>query len=82
MVADPEGWVLGPAIMRGNLVYSLPKPCRHHEVIKHMAEAGVATPIGHGKDIQGFMTAFGFKDRRMTANILNHKGHLCSEDLW
>lgn len=74
--------VWGPAIMRGELVYSLRRPARHHDVIKAMADAGVPTPIGHGGDLQGFMTRWGFKDRVLTARLIGFKGHLTSEDLW
>jgi len=79
---DPDRVILGPAIMRGGLVYSMPRPYRHHDVIERMAKAGVATPIGHGEDLQGFMTTFGFKDRALAARIIEHKGLLTSEDLW
>lgn len=74
--------VLGPAIMRQGMVFSLPKPYRHHDVIQRMAALGASTPIGHGDDIQGFMTVYGFKDRRLTATLVGHQGHLTSEDLW
>lgn len=74
--------VLGPAIVRNGLVYSLRKPMRHNDVIRKMAEAGVATPIGHGDDIAGFMTVWGFKDRVLTGRLIGHKGVLTSEDLW
>jgi hypothetical protein len=74
--------VWGPAIMRGDLVFSLRRPARHNDVIKAMAEAGVPTPIGHGADIQGFLTRWGFKDRALTARLIRHEGLLTSEDLW
>lgn len=74
--------VLGPAIMRGDLVFYLRKPARHHDVIRAAVEAGVSTPIGNGSDLQGFMTIYGFKDRALTARIIGHNGHLTSEDLW
>jgi hypothetical protein len=74
--------VLGTAIMRGKLVYSLPKPARHHDVIREMAEAGIPTPIGGNGDVQGFMTRYGFRDRLLTAGLIGHEGLLTSEDLW
>lgn len=74
--------VLGPAIMRGELVLYLRRPARHHDVIKAAADAGVTTPIGNGADLQGFMTIYGFKDRALTARIIGHGGLLTSEDLW
>lgn len=74
--------VLGPAIQRQGMVFSLPKPYRHHDVIQRMAALGAATPIGHGEDIQGFMTVHGFKDRALTARMIGHNGYLTSEDLW
>lgn len=74
--------VLGPAITRQGLVYSLPSPYRHHDVIERMAIAGVKTPIGGGMDTQGFMTHIGFQDRQGTAALIGHEGFLTSEDLW
>lgn len=74
--------VLGPAIMRGELIYSLSRPARHHDVIRAMTEAGIKSPIGHNGDVQGFITRWGFKDRKLTAGLIGHKGHLTSEDLW
>lgn len=75
--------VIGPAIMRDGLVYALMRPARHNDVIKKMAEAGIKTPIGHGEDVQGFITKWGFKDRALTARLIGHgSGLLTSEDLW
>jgi hypothetical protein len=75
--------IIGPAIMRGRLVCYLPRPARHDDVIKAMADAGMETPIGHRPgDVQGFMTRFGFRDRKLAAALIGHKGLLTSEDLW
>ena len=74
--------VLGVAIKRGDLVCSLMKPARHHDVIRAMASIGVITPIGHDGDVQGFLTILGFQDRKQTAEMIGHKGKLFSEDLW
>lgn len=80
---DPDGHILGVAIERNGLVFSMRKPARHHDVIRAMAATGVPTPIGPGAGFtQGFMTAFGFKDRALAARIINHEGLLTSEDLW
>lgn len=74
--------VIGVAIKRNGLIYALVRPARHNDVIKKMAEAGIATPIGHGEDLQGFITRWGFKDRVLTARLIGHQGLLTSEDLW
>lgn len=75
--------VMGPAIMRGTLIFSLPAPARHHDVIRAMAEAGVRTPIGHEGDVQGFLTRYGFKDRLLTGSLVfGYRKQVTSEDLW
>ena len=74
--------ILGPAIMRQGLVFSLLKPARHHTVINKAASLGVECPIGHGADIQGFLTVEGFKTRIEAAHMIGHSEPLFSEDLW
>lgn len=75
--------VIGPAIKRDDLVCSLPQPARHHDVIKAMVDAGIRAPIGHGNDVQGFMTRYGFKDRQLTgALVFGKRRFVTSEDLW
>lgn len=74
--------ILGPAIMRQGLVFSLLKPARHHTVINKAASLGVWCPIGHGADVQGFLTVEGFKTRMDAARMIGHDWPLFSEDLW
>lgn len=77
--------MLGVAIINDatDVVHFLPKPARHHDIIRALVEAGVPAPIGPAQRYrQGFMTVLGFKDREMTAKLIGHKGLLTSEDLW
>jgi hypothetical protein len=81
---DPQNKILGVAIKRGEVVYSMDKPARHHDLIRKMAEAGVTAPIGHGDDVQGFLTIQGFKTRKEAGNMIGWPLFLTlfSEDLW
>jgi hypothetical protein len=86
---DPHGKVLGPAISRFGLVYSLRRPCRHHDVIQKMVEASVPGPFSERIGIhQGFMTTAGFMTRADTQRMLGATPEqligsvLTSEDLW
>lgn len=80
------------AIKREGIIYSLPRPARHHDVIRHMVdEHGVPPPIGSE---QGFLDDSGTFLNRMQAG--QHalmcgqieklkclmKDELYSEDLW
>ena len=79
------------AIKYDGTVFSLPKPNRHHDVIRMIARlngVGIAGP-----DVQGFVTDTGiFLGRRQAMlyaldheQVLNPVGHitqLYSEDLW
>ncbi len=77
--------VLGPAIQRFGLVYYMPRPSRHHNVMDRMISAGVKPPI---TGEQGFMTSDGFMDRCHTQRFIQMNdgdrigGVLTSEDLW
>lgn len=72
-------------------VWTLPRPARHHDVIRHIRDSGVKLPVGG--DRQGFVLSNGQFARRKPAlrvairagQILNGRvigGILTSEDLW
>jgi hypothetical protein len=78
------------AIRRQGVIYTLPRPARHHDVIAFMAgDCGMPTPI---TGEQGFLTQIGeFVDRLRGAEIAVSSGQvaelqwppsLFSEDLW
>ena len=82
--------VVAAAIVHGEKVYTLPKPNRHHNIIKHIADKeGSYRPT---KAIQGFVDEHGnFLTRKEAAKIVIENGqldklrwppHLFSEDLW
>lgn len=90
MLPDDKGYIVAAAIKQGNMVCSVPKPGRHHDVIREMARSGVPIPID-GQ--QGFLTSEGaFVNRyeardiaRMAGQILTKYGNpdqLFSEDVW
>lgn len=70
-------------------VYTVPRPGRHHHVIRLMADKGIATPI---TGEQGFVTSEGKFVRRTIAGqiaikagqieVLKCPPQLYSEDLW
>lgn len=83
--------ITGVAIKKDGVVYSLPKPNRHHDVIKMMTEEYKLTPPNSGE--QGFIDNFGDFYLRKPAKliaILNNQllttardnDMLFSEDLW
>jgi hypothetical protein len=84
-----EQKIVAAAIMQGAVVCFVPRPGRHHDVIREMAKAGFPTPIN---GVQGFLTDEGqFVQRRAALGIaecagqlLPDKGHgeLFSEDVW
>lgn len=85
----PSDKIIGPAIMRFGLVYSLPKPYRHHDIIRKMDAAGVKNPGSHEMGTyQGFLTVDGFMTRAETLDYIGADrsqiigGVLTSEDLW
>lgn len=87
--------IMGVAIKYGGVVYSLPPPNRHHNVIRHIREvtgSGIA-----GSDVQGFITDEGeFLNRKAAMALASVNGQLnrrpgaqfyqgpelYSEDLW
>lgn len=90
MLPDDEGYIVAAAIKQGNMVCSVPKPGRHHDVIREMARSGVPIPI---VGEQGFLTSEGhFVGRKKAKDIATlagqilakHGNHeqLFSEDVW
>ena len=82
--------ILAVAIRQAGVVYTLPRPARHHDVIRLMAERyGLPTPVA-GE--QGFLDSeLGFLDRGQAASRALDSGQvaalrcppeLFSEDLW
>lgn len=78
------------AIIYNGVIYSLPRPNRHHDVIRHIHEVTGATTIDGD---QGFMTNDGqFVGRRQARLIAERSGQLLpraskgkelySEDVW
>lgn len=79
------------AIFQGGRVYSVPRPGRHHDVIKKMVhEDGLPTPI---RGEQGFLLNTGKFVRRIPARRIAHEAgqfikepihpnELFSEDVW
>ena len=74
-------------------IFSVPRPGRHHDVIRVIREAGITTPIR--QDQQGFLLSDGRWARRKAALMVALEagqikeplpGHCChglfSEDLW
>jgi hypothetical protein len=75
------------AIKINDLIYTLPKPYRHHHIIKKLSELGINT-YEH-KDTQGFIFNGEFVNRsdgavlaEQTGYILKTPPSLFSEDLW
>lgn len=73
-------------------VWSLPRPNRHHDVIRHMRESGYDGPV-NGVDQQGFILSSGqFCRRKAALRVAEKAGQikgsrtianvLTSEDLW
>lgn len=81
--------IVAAAIQQDGMVCFVPRPGRHHDVIRAMARAGIPIPIN---GTQGFLTSNGeFVHRRLALGIaefsgqlLEGKGHgeLFSEDVW
>lgn len=69
------------AIKRGELVYSIARPARHHDILHAMFRDGA--PLFH--EVQGFLTEFGdFVDREAAFKLTGkgRNGKTYSEDLW
>ena len=84
-----EQRIVAAAIKHGELVCFVPRPGRHHDVIRKMAAAGFPIPI---TGIQDFVTDEGqFVERRVALGIAEiagqllpdkGNGELFSEDIW
>jgi hypothetical protein len=83
--------IVAAAILRGSLVLSLPRPARHHDIIRSMT--GYRIGFDPSLMIQGFLTDEGrFMDREMAATHAVIHGQiirlgfqpdkLFTEDLW
>lgn len=69
--------IVAAAIMYQGKVYSLPAPARHHDVIRHIAEATGETSIGENE--QGFLDDLGqFLRRRPAMLVAQRAGQLLS----
>lgn len=88
--------IVAAAIKFGDVVCFVPRPGRHHHVVRACADNGMPTPIGHGPGIvQGFINHHGIFLNRMEAALeviecgqplrsasINMNLGLFSEDLW
>ena len=94
-MVDKTKWIIGVAIKHGDMVIGLPKPYRHHNVIRHMVdELGITPPVGHQHrdETQGFYLTDGtFLNRRQALKYAldhqqiteaDHPTELFSEDVW
>lgn len=73
------------AIRKANLVWALPKPYRHHDVIAFLVDVlHHKAPISASKGYeQGFIGPKGkFLTREKAAKLVGKPGKLYSEDLW
>jgi len=88
--AEAKRYIVAAAIWHKGIVCSVPRPGRHHNVIREMARAGVPIPI---TGEQGFLTSDGlFVSRRLAMGIAEDAGQLIrdtrgsdqlfSEDVW
>lgn len=81
--------IVAAAIVRNGVVWALPAPKRHHDLIRLMADRGEAVP---GLAAQGFVDSNeGFVSRERAREIAlaegqverpDHATKLFSEDLW
>lgn len=85
--------IVAVAINRAGEIWTLPKPARHHHVIKAMNDVHPAKGrLLVAEGVQGFLTSAGrFVDRPEAAQIARQAGqiatliappNLYSEDLW
>jgi hypothetical protein len=91
-----SGWIDGETIVaaaicmhKNQLVFSLPKPARHCNVMMAAANLGINVL---GNNEQGFLTSTGRFVRRAPARVIAHRagqigetiigGTFTSEDLW
>jgi hypothetical protein len=87
MMADET--IVAVAIRRGEMIFTMPRPARHHHVLQGMFDLGARSPEILSEPPfyeQGFMTSAGtFVDRREAAKIhppKNGRDELFSEDVW
>jgi hypothetical protein len=82
--------VVAAAVLRDDLIYTMPPPARHHDIVHAMAKNGLAQ---RGSDEQGFLLNDGHFCMRKAARIVaedagqlirtpEHKELLFSEDVW
>jgi hypothetical protein len=82
--------IVAAAIKQDGMIFSVPRPGRHHDVIRRMARAGLPIPI---TGEQGFLTSDGeFVGRRLALGIAENAeqvvtkhgsaAELYSEDVW
>lgn len=86
--------IIGVAIKHKDLVICLPKPMRHHNVIRYMIHTlNITPPVGHDRpDGQGFYLESGrYLNREEARQVAldsgqcknpDHSIELFSEDLW
>jgi hypothetical protein len=84
--------IAAAAIRKGDRVYTLPPPARHHDIIRLIAEETAERPAVTEQDTQGFVTNEGrFVNRRQAVLVAIRAGQierpkwpggLYSEDLW
>jgi aryl-alcohol dehydrogenase-like predicted oxidoreductase len=83
--------IVSAAVNAYGAIWSLPRPARHHDVLRAIDEAGLSA-IAPGPDAQGFLTSDGrFVDRKAAVRIAldaeqikepQWPPDLYSEDLW
>ena len=79
--------IVAAAILREGSIFTLPRPARHTDIIRWMAERKMPTPYSEG---QGFLTNLGrFVNRIEGALVAHTSGQtektitmLMTEDLW
>lgn len=67
------------------LLFSVPPPERHHDLIRKLVEVGIGTTIGRAQGYeQGFSREVGggFLTREEAAIAVGRTGKLFTEDLW
>lgn len=85
-----HGFIIAAAIKDGAVICTLPRPSRHHDIIKAMVKSGRPTPIDGA---QGFLTSEGnFLNRADAMTVARDAGQvkrgqetkreLFSEDVW
>ncbi len=77
--------IVAAAIRKGDQVWAMPQPFRHHDIIEYMVDCvGLEAPIGPGGGYeQGFVGQSGeFLTREQAAAVVGKPGKLHSEDLW